>query len=175
MTVIDLPRPAPSAVADPLSAVAAQTWSVDPHRCAAAVSMPRTPWRARLRVLGGRVCIDEGGSIARVNAVLSPRALYSTMPTAHRWFLPEALGTHRLMIVADGIAAPHGTGLRITTIGKAWTADRAWTIPMQIRLRPISDERAVLEVLGRVRCRPYTVLFDLPVRIEAAAEVIRCA
>jgi len=62
----------------------------------------------------------------------------------------------------------------ITAHADIWAGERRWEAPMRVQLRSISGGVDVLEVSAELLCRPYTWLYDRPIRIEGAAEVTRC-
>ena len=167
MSVLELTHPAP--------ALLGHTWSVEPRRSVVEVRMPGTPWRARLRLLGGRLHTpDTDGESARLSAVLAPRASFASLPMSRRWFLPDARTTQRVMLVADGAVAQTPTTMNLATTAAVWVGDRRWPMQAHIALRVLGPDHGVLELTGELTCRPYTTLYGRTLRIDAAAEVTRC-
>jgi len=151
-----------------------QTWAISRAHAVAEVRMPLTPWRARLRVLGGRLTIPGDGSPARLSAVLAIQPVLVSVPLTGRLFLPGLPPTHRLMLLAEGMAARTRNCTNITAHADIWAGERRWEAPMRVQLRSISGGVDVLEVSAELLCRPYTWLYDRSIRIEGAAEVTRC-
>jgi hypothetical protein len=145
----------------------ASDWQLDPDRCAGHVGLPRTPWSARLCVLGGRLRVVSGADqTVHLNAVLSPRALATTVPFTRPLFLPDVAPTARLMLVAQGRPS--------TLQAELWAGEREWLAELRFAMRTVEDDLAVVELAGELRCRPYTWLNGTRLRIEAVAEVRRC-
>lgn len=142
-------------------------------RCAIEVvpeSLLLAAWRARLRPLIVRLVeADDGFEIV---ANVSTRAVYASVPFTTGLFMSD---TPRDRILTFRCA------VREATVGEASAVEasltdgvRSWAAEMTVRLVEWDDTHVVISVRGRVARRGDMPLPSMPVRVDAALDLVRC-
>jgi hypothetical protein len=159
------------------------TWDLDLDRCALEVNyaMFGVPlWRARLRPLEARIVLAEraedgtpvAGGLVRLSATVAVQPAYTSPPATRDWFLPATPRSEQIRIA--GNAFPHDDGA-VYTLARMSTDEDLWWTRLTVRFTLVHDERAVVAVGATIARRRDAPFPRTPVRVEMAAEFVRCA
>jgi hypothetical protein len=161
------------------------TWNLDLERCALEVNysmLGATVWRARLRPLEARIVLadrDEDGAavaggLVRISAGIAARAVYTSLPGTSGWFLPGTPCSEQITVTGNAFPHDDAAGQTVYTLARVSAGDRLWRTRLTIRFALVHDERAVVAVAGTIVRGKDARVPRTAVRVEMAAEFVRC-
>ena len=122
----------------------------------------------RLRVVSASVGLGDPGWL---HAEIASTPLFASLPFPRLWTLRSVPRRVRVRVEAELPPLAVGPAVHVSAIATA--AERRWSVPLDVRLVALDEQKVVLAVRGNVARPPGVLVLRSPLFVDAAAEFQR--